>query len=106
MQYVEGKEIMDMIAEMGKYDERDARHIYKQILEALQYMHEQRVCHRDIKPSNLLITKSKEVFIADFNVAKHVPTTGKDFTQLYLGKRPSLLTEPLYMQSVLPNALS
>jgi serine/threonine protein kinase len=76
MQYVEGKEIMDMLAEMGRYDERDARHICKQMLEGLEYMHAQRVCHRDIKPSNILITKSKDVFIADFNVAKHVPEQG------------------------------
>jgi serine/threonine protein kinase len=54
-------------------------------------MHQQRICHRDIKPSNILITKEKRVYIADFNVAKHVPVSGPDFTQLYLGKRPSLL---------------
>ena len=54
-------------------------------------MHEQRVCHRDIKPSNILITKEKRVYVADFNVAKHVPVSGPDYTQIYLGKRPSLL---------------
>ena len=53
-------------------------------------MHEKRICHRDIKPSNILITKNKEVYIADFNVAKHVPKRGVDFTRDYK-KRPSLL---------------
>jgi|LakMenE18May11ns_1017448.scaffolds.fasta_scaffold8783902_2 serine/threonine protein kinase len=40
MQFIEGKEILDTIASMGKYDEVDAQHIYKQILEGLSYMHE------------------------------------------------------------------
>lgn len=40
MQFIEGKEILDTIASLGKYDEADAQHIYKQILEGLAYMHE------------------------------------------------------------------
>ena len=59
MQFIEGKEICDAIASMGKYDEVDAQHIYKQILKGLEYMHQERICHRDIKPSNILITKDK-----------------------------------------------
>jgi hypothetical protein len=37
-----------------------------------------------------LITKEKRVYIADFNVAKHCPLKGRDFTASY-DKRPSLL---------------
>jgi len=40
MEFVPGQEILDTIANMGKYDESDARFIYKQILEAIAYMHE------------------------------------------------------------------
>lgn len=36
---------------------------------ALDYAHRQGVIHRDIKPSNILLTKEKDVKIADFSIA-------------------------------------
>jgi eukaryotic-like serine/threonine-protein kinase len=36
---------------------------------ALDYAHRQGVTHRDIKPSNILITRDKDVKIADFSIA-------------------------------------
>lgn len=101
MEFVEGHEILDTIASMGRYDETDAQFIYRQILEGISYMHEQRICHRDIKPSNILITKDQRVYIADFNVAKHCPLKGRDFTASY-DKRPSLLFEEADIPIMLP----
>ena len=75
MQYIAGSEILEEIAVMGAYNEDAARHIFKQVLEGIAYLHKSGVCHRDIKPSNILITKSKEVYLADFNVAKARPET-------------------------------
>ncbi|MEM8910772.1 MAG: protein kinase [Planctomycetota bacterium] len=40
------------------------------IADALHYAHGQGVLHRDIKPANLLIDQRKEVWIADFGLAK------------------------------------
>ena len=68
-------------------------------------MHEKRICHRDIKPSNILITKDNKVFIADFNVAKHVPVTGNDFTSQY-EKRPSLLFDDVEALKLRMSALT
>ena len=36
---------------------------------ALDYAHSQDVVHRDIKPSNLLLTRDKDVKVADFSIA-------------------------------------
>ena len=77
---------------MGKYGEADAQFIFKQILEGLAYLHEERVCHRDIKPSNILITEDKKVYIADFNVAKDCKDTkpmDKKLTELESGEDES-----------------
>jgi serine/threonine protein kinase len=74
MEYVEGSEILDEIAQSGAYSERDAQMLYKQVLEGIEYLHKESVCHRDIKPSNILITKDKSsVKLIDFNVAKKIP---------------------------------
>lgn len=59
MEYVEGQEILDEIAESGGYSEEVAQFLYRQVLEGISYLHENYVCHRDIKPSNILITKDK-----------------------------------------------
>ena len=44
--------------------------IFKQLLEALQYMHEQRYVHRDIKSSNILLGANFRLKLADFGLAR------------------------------------
>jgi predicted ATPase/serine/threonine protein kinase/DNA-binding CsgD family transcriptional regulator len=41
----------------------------KQVAEALEYAHEQRLIHRDIKPENMLVGRNNEVLLSDFGIA-------------------------------------
>jgi WD40 repeat protein/tRNA A-37 threonylcarbamoyl transferase component Bud32 len=41
----------------------------RQIADALQYAHDQKVIHRDIKPENMLLGRRNEVLISDFGIA-------------------------------------
>lgn len=41
----------------------------KQLANALQYAHEEKVIHRDLKPENMLFGKRGEVLLSDFGVA-------------------------------------
>ncbi|CDW90758.1 protein kinase domain containing protein [Stylonychia lemnae] len=70
MKYIDGKEILDQITEIGAYSEKEALTIFKQVMAGIKYLHENGICHRDIKPSNILVTKEQQVYIADFNVAR------------------------------------
>jgi len=41
----------------------------KQVTEALQYAHDEKLIHRDVKPENMLLGRSNEVLLSDFGVA-------------------------------------
>src|SRR5260370_26533552 len=41
----------------------------KQIADALQYAHDEKLIHRDIKPENMLVGRHNEVLLSDFGIA-------------------------------------
>ncbi|EEQ86541.1 hypothetical protein RJZ56_001010 [Blastomyces dermatitidis] len=72
-QLATGGELFDRICEYGKFTEKDASQTIKQVLEAVNYLHERHVVHRDLKPENLLyLTPAADspLVLADFGIAK------------------------------------
>merc|ERR1739846_312412 len=73
MELVTGGELFDRIVEKGSYTEKDAADLIKQVLSAVNYMHESGVVHRDLKPENLLYHSPEEeskIMISDFGLSK------------------------------------
>ncbi len=81
MEFVDGTNLRH-VERVGQLSPAAALNIVPQICSALQYAHDNGVVHRDIKPENILLTKSGDVRIADFGLAKlagmddHAPLTG------------------------------
>jgi serine/threonine protein kinase len=69
MEYVDGTNLRH-VERTGQLSPQEALSIVPQVCSALQYAHDNGVVHRDIKPENILITKSGDVRIADFGLAK------------------------------------
>ncbi|CAD8101652.1 unnamed protein product [Paramecium primaurelia] len=69
LQLVEGGELL----KNQRYSIRDARIIFKQLAECVDYMHQKGVMHRDLKPSNILCkTNSLDIVLADFGLATYI----------------------------------
>ncbi|KAK8137469.1 hypothetical protein PG984_002962, partial [Apiospora sp. TS-2023a] len=67
--------------------ETEAKNIISQVLEGLQYMHDNGFAHRDLKPSNIMVVTSGPdwfVKIADFGISKR---RQQDVTSLHTLRR-------------------
>ena len=69
MEQCSGGEVLDYIVAHGRLKEKEARKFTRQILSALDHMHQQGIVHRDIKPENLLLDANLNVKIIDFGLS-------------------------------------
>ncbi|MBL0017905.1 MAG: serine/threonine protein kinase [Bacteroidetes bacterium] len=83
MEYVEGRNLEEVVrTDTGPMPTAKLLQIFKQILSAVGYAHQQGVVHRDIKPSNFMIGDDGVVKVLDFGIAKlleddqHLTKTG------------------------------
>ncbi|KAA8896120.1 ca/CaM-dependent kinase-1 [Sphaerosporella brunnea] len=77
-QLATGGELFDRICEYGKFTEKDASKIIRQVLDAVCYLHDNNIVHRDLKPENLLYLTSdadSSLVLADFGIAKHLDSS-------------------------------
>ena len=67
-----------------RFTEVQVKCIFRQLLEALQYMHENKYIHRDIKSSNILIDHNFRVKLADFGLARSIEPPIQDKIHEYV----------------------
>ena len=98
MDYIEGECLDQLINRKGKLSEPECVQILAEILEALNFAHENGVIHRDIKPSNIIISSSGYAKLMDFGIAimmgdKRMTATGTNIgTSWYMS--PEHVTRP------------
>lgn len=72
MEYIGGGNLQSFVKKRRKLTEKTAKYLFKQIMDAINYMHSQNICHRDIKLENILIDLSSTIKICDFGVGKFI----------------------------------
>ncbi len=69
MELVEGGTVKDLLSE-GGLAWMAVVEIARQVCSALQFAHNHGVIHRDLKPGNLFLTRSADVKLGDFGIAR------------------------------------
>ena len=64
-----GKTLFQLIQDSKQFPIKNAKEIFKQILFAVDYMHENNIAHRDLKPENIIIDNDNHVKIIDFGLS-------------------------------------
>lgn len=72
MEYVEGRDLQNLVRESGPVEFEAAANYIRQAAEALGYAHQKGLIHRDIKPANLLVDNRGVVKLLDLGLARFV----------------------------------
>ena len=74
-EYIEGDELSKEILPGEPIGEEEAESILREILEILQFVHENNIIHRDVKPANIIRRKiNGKLYLIDFGAVKEIAT--------------------------------
>jgi serine/threonine protein kinase len=63
--------LKNSILEQDHFEEGRAKYIFRQLIDALAYIHSMGVAHRDIKPDNILIDLAARIKLIDFGLSNY-----------------------------------
>ncbi len=95
MELVEGGTVKDLLSSGGALPWTVVVEVARQICSALQCAHNHGVIHRDLKPGNLFLTRSGEVKLGDFGIARDVTNSDLTDTGLTVGTHAYMAPEQI-----------
>ncbi|WP_369189047.1 Stk1 family PASTA domain-containing Ser/Thr kinase [Streptomyces sp. R08] len=81
MEYVDGSTLRELLHSGRKLLPERAMEMTIGILQALEYSHRNGIVHRDIKPANVMLTRTGQVKVMDFGIARAMGDSGMTMTQ-------------------------
>lgn len=69
-EYVAGQNLAEWMHRHGRVEPGRVLDILRQVTAALSKAHERAIVHRDVKPENIMLSRSGEVKVADFGLAR------------------------------------
>jgi serine/threonine protein kinase len=80
MEYCSNGELFSRITGSERLDERTAQIFFRDLLDAVAYLHGRDIAHRDIKPENILLDADSSIKLSDFGLAKYIGDGGMTAT--------------------------
>ncbi len=80
MEYVDGMTLRQLLASGRRLLPERALEITGGVLSALDYAHRHGIVHRDIKPANVMLTRTGDVKVMDFGIARALNDVGNTMT--------------------------
>ena len=77
MDMADGGDLLEYIKTNGAISESEARRLFRQLIDASDYLHRRDVVHRDLKCENILLDHNKNVLVSDFGFARMQPIEGE-----------------------------
>ena len=102
MEYVPGGTLKERIVRDGALAPGVSAGVAEQISDALSAAHEEGVIHRDIKPQNALVTRSGDVKVTDFGIARAAASPSVTATSVVLGTAAYMSPEQAQGKTVGP----
>ncbi|MGQ4429889.1 MULTISPECIES: Stk1 family PASTA domain-containing Ser/Thr kinase [unclassified Streptomyces] len=81
MEYVDGSTLRELLHSGRKLLPERTLEMTIGILQALEYSHRSGIVHRDIKPANVMLTRTGQVKVMDFGIARAMGDSGMTMTQ-------------------------
>ena len=85
MEYIEGGTLDDYIQRCGRLPEREALACFRDICDAMCYMHAQRMLHLDMKPKNVMRDEEGRLSLIDFGLSKQYTESGEPESSTSIG---------------------
>src|SRR5262245_20937661 len=81
MEFVNGRTLKEVLTAEGPMQPRRALEISAEICGALEFSHRHGIIHRDVKPGNVMLTRSGQVKVMDFGIARALASGASTMTQ-------------------------
>ena len=86
MEYVQGKELFDIIRIIGNLTKTQTQFYSGILFEIISYLHKNKIIYRDLKPENIIVEGNGYIKLIDFGIAKQIEN-----------KTSSMIGTPHYM---------